>query len=75
MRFLSFLLLVIVAVVVALFAWQNNEAVSLQFYEWSLTTRMAILVAVCYVLGMLSGWFVVGMVRSSWRRVVDRPSR
>ena len=63
MRFLSFLWLVIVAVGVALFAWENNGFVTLQFYKWHWTTQLALLVAVFYVLGMLSGWFVVGMLR------------
>jgi len=71
MRFLSFLLLVIVAVGVGIFAWQNNEAITLQLYEWSWSTKLAILVGVCYVLGMFSGWFVVGMLRRSWHRVID----
>ena len=71
MRFLSFLLLLLVAGFVALFAYQNNEWVTLEFYQWHWTTQLAVLVGVCYVLGMLSGWFVVGMLRRSWHRVVD----
>jgi uncharacterized integral membrane protein len=66
-----FLLLFIAAV--AAFAFFNHQEVTLTFFDWSLTTSLAVLAAAAYVLGMFSGWTVVGMVRKSIHRVTDRP--
>jgi hypothetical protein len=72
MRFLSFVLLVVVAVGTYLFATENNEPITVQLYNWHWTTRMAVLIGIIYLLGMFSGWFVVGMLRRSMERVVRR---
>jgi uncharacterized integral membrane protein len=71
MRFFFFLVLVVLAGAVAIFAVQNQETVTLQFLEWSASYPLAFLVGVVYFLGMLSGWSVVGMVRRSWHRIAD----
>jgi uncharacterized membrane protein YciS (DUF1049 family) len=72
MRLLSFVLLVIVAVATYLFATENNDFITVHFYDWHWTTKLALLIGVIYFLGMFSGWFVVGMVRRSMERVVRR---
>jgi uncharacterized membrane protein YciS (DUF1049 family) len=72
MRFLSFVLMVVLLLVVAAFAVQNNQQVTVAFYEWSVSASLAALVAVVYVLGMLTGWTVLGVVRRSLARAADR---
>jgi uncharacterized membrane protein YciS (DUF1049 family) len=73
MRFLCFLLLVIFVGAVIVFAMQNNEAIALRFFDRDLNLTMAQLVGAVYVLGMLTGWTVVGMLRRSLHRVTQRP--
>ena len=74
MRFIYFLFLVVFAGAVAVFAVQNQDAVPLRFdvgvFQWSETVNLALLVGVTYLLGMLSGWTVVGLLRRSLRQVV-----
>ena len=74
MRFLCFLFLLAFVGVVVAFGYYNQEDVTLRFYQWTVTTSMAVVVGAVYVLGMLSGWTVVGMLRRSVYRVMDRPS-
>jgi uncharacterized integral membrane protein len=59
----------------AIFAYQNNESVTLQYFCRSITLPMSLLIAAVYVLGMQSGWTVVGFLRCSWRRAMERPQQ
>ncbi len=43
----------------------------MRFMDWSVTSSLAIVAGVTYVLGMFSGWTVVGMVRRSANRVIE----
>jgi uncharacterized integral membrane protein len=74
MRFIYLLFLLIVLAAVVLFAVQNSEAVTLRYFDRSVSTTLSLLIAATYVLGMLSGWTVVGMLRRSFQRVTKRPS-
>jgi len=71
MRFLWFLFLLAFAGAVGAFAYFNQQEVSLRFFEWTATYSLALVVAAAYVLGMLSGWTVVGMLRRSVERVTE----
>jgi uncharacterized membrane protein YciS (DUF1049 family) len=73
MRVIYFLLLLILVVAVAVFAVQNNEIVTLRYLDRSVTTSLPILIAVVYLLGMVSGWTVVGFLKRSLKRVTERP--
>jgi uncharacterized membrane protein YciS (DUF1049 family) len=75
MRFLCFLFLLAFAGAVGAFAYFNQESVSLRFFEWSATYSLAAVVGVAYLLGMLSGWSVVGMLRRSLGRVTEPSHR
>ena len=70
--FYMFFLIVFLAAVGA-FAIFNHQEVTVRFFDWSWTTNLAILAGAAYLLGMLSGWTVVGMIRKSLHRVTDRP--
>lgn len=68
MRFLSFLVLVVVLGAVGLFALQNQQEITLRFWDRDLTFTVAIFAAAVYLLGMISGWSIVGLLRRSlWR--------
>ena len=75
MRFLCFLFLVAFAGAVGAFAYFNREPVALRLFEWSATYSLAAVAGAAYLLGMLSGWSVVGMLRRSLSRVTEPTHR
>jgi lipopolysaccharide assembly protein A len=72
MRVVCLLILLIVLVAVVVFAVQNNEEITLRYLDRSVSTTLPLLIAAVYLLGMLSGWTVVGFLRRSLRRVTER---
>jgi len=73
MRFVYLFFLAIFIPAVALFAFQNRETVTVAYLNQSLSCSLALLIGAVYLLGMLSGWTIVGFVRRSVRRVTARP--
>lgn len=74
MRTVCLLFLLLFVAAVGLFAYQNNYDSSVTFADRKWELPFPALVGLVYLLGMLSGWTVVGMVRRSWRTAVeDRP--
>jgi hypothetical protein len=65
MRFLCLLFLIAVGACIAMFVVQNQHEVALNFWDRSLTVSIPVLVGAVYVLGMLTGWSVVGLLRRS----------
>jgi hypothetical protein len=45
--------------------------VDVRFIVWGLSAPVAVVVIAAYVLGMLSGWTVLGIFRRSWRHVTE----
>ena len=45
--------------------------VSVQFLNWAVSTRVAAVAGAAYLLGMVSGWTVVGIFRRSLYRVTE----
>ncbi len=72
MRLFYFLILVVVIAAVAIFAWQNDDTITLRYLDRSMTQPLPLLIAVVYVLGMLSGWTVIGFLKRSLQRVTER---
>jgi lipopolysaccharide assembly protein A len=73
MRFIYFLFLLAFAGGAALLAYENQRDVALTFFGTDFTVGVPKLVGLTYLAGMLSGWTVVGMVRRSMSRVLERP--
>jgi len=71
MRFLCLLFLLAFAGAVGAFAYFNLQEISLRFFDWSVTTSVAVVAGAAYLLGMLSGWSVVGLLRRSVARVTE----
>ena len=71
MRMFYFILLLIFAGALVAFAVQNREAVAIKFMEWNESYPLPLLLGAAYVLGMFSGWTVVGMLRRSLKRVTE----
>lgn len=75
MRFLCFLFLALFTAAVAAFAYFNRDVVTVRFSEYSVTTSLAAVVGVAYLLGMVSGWTLVRMLRRSAVAVAESVER
>jgi uncharacterized integral membrane protein len=64
-----FLVLFVAAVVV--FSFQNNRPENVTFLNQTWELPFPLLVGGVYLLGMLTGWTVVGLLKRSWRRVTE----
>jgi uncharacterized membrane protein YciS (DUF1049 family) len=73
MRHVYLILLLIIVAAVVLFAMQNNECLTLRYPGRSATLFLPLLIAVVYLLSMVSGWTVVGFFERSLQRVTERP--
>ena len=71
MRFLSGLFLVVLLAVLGLLAYENNRETTLNAWTWHLDVPLPLLIGGVYVLGMVSGWWMVGTVKRSWQRVTE----
>jgi uncharacterized integral membrane protein len=72
MRFFSFVALLVLAGAVGLFAYQNLDEVTVRFWDRQMMTApLAAVAGVTYVLGMLTGWSVLGIFRSTLSRVTE----
>ncbi|HEU5115878.1 MAG TPA: LapA family protein [Isosphaeraceae bacterium] len=67
MRYLQSGLLIVFLLAVMIFAAQNTESTLIRFVSWEVRMPLAILVILIYLLGMISGWSVIGFVRRSIR--------
>ena len=73
MRVVYFLILLIAVAAVVIFAIQNNDTVTIRYFQRSVSSSLPLLIAIVYVLGMVSGWTVVGVLKRSIKRVTERP--
>jgi putative membrane protein len=63
MRYVTTALLILLSLVVLTFAIQNREPIDVAFLIWSMSLRKIFLILGTYVLGMLSGWGLVEIVK------------
>ena len=75
MRMIYFLILLFFLAAIGVFALQNQEAIILQYLGRSVSCPPSLLIAIVYVLGMVSGWTVVGLIQRSLRRVTEHAAR
>ncbi len=75
MRFFSFLVLVAFAGAIGYFAYTNDHVVSVNLAGRLIDVSVPILAGAVYLLGMFTGWAVVGLLRRSWRRVAEYEPR
>ena len=71
MRTLSFLFLVFLVAVLAVLAIENNHPSTVAAWKWQWELPFPLLAVGIYVLGMLSGWALLGVVKRSWHRVTE----
>jgi lipopolysaccharide assembly protein A len=64
MRYVYMALIAILAAVIILFKIQNLEAVTVSLFSASVTLPVSVLVLLIYILGMLTGGFLLALLRS-----------
>ncbi len=67
MRFFSGLFLITLAVLLGFLAYQNNIVTTLNAWNWQADVPLPVLIIAVYLLGMLSGWWLFGLVKRSWQ--------
>jgi putative membrane protein len=73
MRFIQAVLFLAFLGGVGLFAIQNTDVVTVNFWTWKQSGPVAVFTIAVYLLGMVSGWIVVAFVRRSLRQIADHP--
>lgn len=66
-KYVYMALIVAFTAMVLLFKFQNLESVTVSLFSASLTLPLSVLVMAIYVLGMLTGGFIVSLLKS-WIR-------
>ena len=64
MRYVYMALIAILAAIIILFKVQNLESVTVSLFSASITLPVSVLVLLIYVLGMLTGGFLLALLRS-----------
>lgn len=72
MRFFSALFLIVLIGGVGYLTYENNYMTPISAWKWRGDVSLPLLVAGVYVLGMMSGWWLVGMMKRSWQRITER---
>ena len=72
-RYVYIVLIAILAGIVILFKFQNLETATVSLFSMSVTLPVSVLVFLVYVLGMLTGGFVLGLLRSWTNKATARP--
>ena len=73
MRFISLVFLLAFVGAVVAFAVQNLQELTLTFFDWSVNASVAAVVGAAYLLGMLSGWSILGVLRRSLHQATQKP--
>jgi lipopolysaccharide assembly protein A len=74
MRFIQAIVLLAFLGAVGIFAVQNTETITVNFWTWKTTGPVALLTIVVYLVGMVSGGTVVSFFTRSLHRVAERPT-
>jgi len=71
MKLFYFLLLVVFIGAATVLAVQNKDPVTIKFLDRNESYPLSAVVGATYVLGMFTGWTIVGLLRRSFRRVTE----
>ena len=75
MRWIYLFFLIVFLAAVAVFAIQNHEDIPIHYLDRSVQVPLSLLIGATYLLGMFSGWTVVGILRRSLSRVTHSSQR
>ena len=76
MRFIWFVIFLILVAIIGVFAYENSERVPINYLDQNLTVQsihlpMSAMIGGIYVLGMLTGWTVVGFLKRTVQHVTE----
>jgi putative membrane protein len=71
LHYIYFCLILFLAAIVAIFTFQNLEMVTVTFLTANITMPRALLIIIIYFLGMLTGGFMISLIRK-WMRKSHR---
>jgi lipopolysaccharide assembly protein A len=71
MKLFYFLLLVLLIGAIVVFAVQNKDEVSIKYVDRSASFPLSAVVGAAYILGMFTGWTIIGLLRRSFQRVTE----
>jgi hypothetical protein len=71
MRWLCLLFLLAVGVAGFVLFRENDQPLTLTFFERQVTASVPMVLGICYVLGMLTGWSLLGLLRRSFATATD----
>ena len=77
MRYVWLLIFLILLAIIGVFAFENSDPVPINYLDQSLSVQsihlpMSALIGGIYVLGMLTGWTVVGFLKRTVQHVTER---
>jgi len=72
MRVMYTLILLVFLGATAIFALQNRAPVTIQYLDRSVSCELSLVIGVTYLIGMLTGWTIVGLLRRSIHRVSEQ---
>lgn len=77
MRYIWLLIFLITVAIVGIFAYENNEPVAINYWDRNLAVEsihlpMSLLIGATYLLGMLTGWVVIGFLRQTVQHMTDK---
>ena len=75
MRFLYLLFLVLLTGLVGLFAYFNQDTVTVRYWDYTVTTTIPVIAGVIYLFGMVTGWTLLRMVSRSAQSVLESVRR
>jgi uncharacterized integral membrane protein len=75
MRFVCLLILLATVGAVAAFAVQNQHELTLTFFGRDVTASVPLILGCTFLLGMIGGWTIVGILRRSVNRMLESPRR
>ena len=78
MRFVWFLIFLIFVAIIGFFAFENSDPVAINYPDQSLSIQsihlpMSVLIGGIYLLGMLTGWTVIGFLKRTVQHVTQGP--
>ena len=72
MRAIYFAVLLVLVAGIVTFAVQNGNEITVRFLEWAATYPLSLIVAAVYLIGMISGSSLIGLLRRSVHQVTQR---
>jgi uncharacterized integral membrane protein len=73
MRVFYLVILLVLVLAIVLFAVQNEKPVAVRFMDWAVEYPLSVVVAVVYLLGMVSGSTFIGMLGRTVRHATESP--